>query len=256
MLKTIKNLILVGSAFAVVAGCGGRKNQFEDIGAEGIYDRGHDAMAAGNYPAAITYFRQLESRYPFSNVTRQAQLDLIYLYDKSAQPEAAVDAAEQFERENPTHERVDYALYMKGRVYFDQAPNILERWFKVDMTKRPPKDALESFNTFQELIRRFPNSAYADDARQRMVYLRNRLAAYENHVAAYYIERGAYIAAAKRGEYAIEHYSGAPELEETLLMMVDAYQHLGMTDLAADARRVFNENFGDGTRTALSNNAR
>ena len=103
-------------------------------------------------------FHALEARYPFSNVTRQAQLDLIYLYYKSQQPESAIDAAEEFERENPTHARVDYCLYMRGRVYFDQAPNVLEKLFRVDLSLRPPKDTLRSFSTFQELVRRFPDS--------------------------------------------------------------------------------------------------
>jgi outer membrane protein assembly factor BamD len=211
--------------------------------------KGKDAMEASNYPGAITYFMSLQSRYPFSPETRQAQLDLIYLYYQSQQPESAVDAAEQFERENPTHPRVDYCLYMRGRVYFDQAPNILERLFKVDLSERPPKDSLKSFSTFQDLIRRFPESEYVPDARQRMVFLRNRLAKYENYVAEYYIERGAYVAAVNRGKYALEHYPGAPELEKTLAIMVAAYDKLGMQDLATDARRVLTETFGEQAAT-------
>jgi outer membrane protein assembly factor BamD len=247
----IRNLLLLGCAAAVTAGCGNRRDDVvQDFGAEGFYERGLEAMQAGNYIGATAYFLQLEARYPFSNVTRQAQLDLIYLYYKSNQPEAAIDAAEEFERENPTHPRVDYCLYMKGLVYFDEAPNILERMFKVDLTVRPPKDTLRAFSTFQELIRRFPDSRYVGDARQRMIFLRNRLANYENHVAEYYIERGAYIAAANRSKYALEHYPGAPELEQTLRLLITAYERLGMTDLAADAERVLRQSFGDAAVTA------
>jgi outer membrane protein assembly factor BamD len=139
---------------------------------------------------------------------------------------------------------------MKGLVYFDEAPNILEKMFKVDLTMRPPKDTLLAFETFQELIRRYPDSRYVEDASRRMIFLRNRLAAYENHVAQYYIERGAYIAAISRAKYAIERYPGAPELEEALILMATAYNELGMNDLAADARRVLSESFGDETATA------
>jgi outer membrane protein assembly factor BamD len=245
--KPMKNLLILICAAAAVAGCGNRRDEVQDLGAEGFYDRGLEAMEAGNYIGAAAYFRQLEARYPFSNVTRQAQLDLIYLYYKSSQPEAAIDAAEEFERENPTHARVDYCLYMKGLVYFDDAPNILERLFRVDLTVRPPKDTLRAFSTFQELIRRFPDSRYTDDARQRMIFLRNRLANYENYVARYYIERGAYIAAVSRAKYALEHYAGAPELEESLRLMVTAYQRLGMQDLAVDAERVLRQSFGSAT---------
>jgi outer membrane protein assembly factor BamD len=239
------SILAVGAA-VLLSGCGNRRNDVvEDFGAEGFYDRGRTAMEAANYQGAAQYFLQLESRYPFAPETRQAQLDLIYVYYRSQQPEAAIDAAEEFERENPTHARVDYALYMKGLVYFDDAPNALERLFKVDLSERPPKDTLLAFSTFQELLRRFPDSRYAPDSRQRMIFLRNRLARYENNVAEYYIERGAFVAAVNRAKYAVEHYAGAPELEHSLELLITAYRRLGMDDLAADSERVFRQTFGE-----------
>lgn len=241
-----RTLALPAALVALCIALGGckRNDVVEDFGPEAIYERGSSAMRAANYAVAVQAFQLLEARYPFSPVTRQAQLDLIHLYYVSNQPEAAIDAAEEFERENPTHPRVDYALYMKGLVYFDEEPGMLERLFNVDMTTRPPKDTLQSFATFQELIRRFPNSRYVPDARQRMIFLRNRLAVYENHVARYYIARGAYVAAVQRAKYALERYPGAPQLEESLELMIEAYEALGMTELAADARRVLAESFG------------
>jgi outer membrane protein assembly factor BamD len=236
-------------ALTAVVGCG-RTNVVEDQGPELLYQRGFDSMNGSNYVGAIQYFNALEARYPFSPETRQAQLDLIYLYYRSQQPEQAIDAAEEFERENPTHERLDYALYMRGLVHFDQAPNVIERLLRVDLSLRPPKDTLRSFSTFQELVRRFPNSEYVPDARQRMVFLRNRLAEFENHVADYYLRRGAYVAAINRAKYALEHYPEAPQLEKTLQILVVAYDRLGMRDLAADARRVLTESFGEESATA------
>ena len=251
MFRIGTSTLLLGLAFVALSGCGRKDNVIQDAGGPAaIYQRGYSAMQASNYPGAIQYFKALESRYPFSPETRQAQLDLVYLYYRSQQPEQAIDAAEQFEKENPTHDRVDYCLYMRGRIYFDQAPNILEKLFKVDLTERPPKDSLRSFNIFQELIRRFPNSEYVPDARQRMTFLRNRLAAYENHVAEYYMKRGAYVAAINRAKYAVEHYPEAPELERSLQILVASYDELGMVDLAADARRVLRQTFGDAGATA------
>jgi len=241
--------LLLGLATLALSGCG-RNNTIEDAGPEALYERGYEAMEASNYPGAIQYFKALEGSYPFSPETRQAQLDLIYLHYRSQQPEEAIDAAEEFERENPTHDRVDYCLYMRGVVLFDQAPNVLEKLFRVDLSVRPPKDTMRSFSIFQELIRRFPSSEYVPDARQRMVFLRNRLTEYENHVAQYYIERGAYVAAVNRAKYALEHYPEAPQLEKTLQIMVLAYEQLGMTDLANDTRRVLRESFGDEAATA------
>jgi outer membrane protein assembly factor BamD len=247
--RILRNILAAGALGACLAGCS-RDQTVQDFGADGFYERGKDAMDAGNFQGAAQYFLQLQARYPFSNETRQAQLDLIYVYWRGRQIEQAIDAAEAFERENPTHARVDYCLYMKGLIYFDEAPNILEKLFRVDLTVRPPKDTLLAFSTFQELIRRYPDSVYVDDARQRMVWLRNRLATYENHVAQYYIERGAYVAAVNRAKYALEHYTGAPELEETLNIIIDAYDRLGIYDLAEDARRVLAENFGAANATA------
>lgn len=240
-----RNLILLAAAAAAIGGCANRDNAGSDLGPEVLYERGERAMDAGNYSGAIQIFLELESRFPFSNATRQAQLDLIYAYYMSDQPESAIDQIETFERENPTHARIDYCLYMKGRVYFDKAPNVLERWFNVDLAKRPPQDTMNSFEAFQELLRRFPDSRYVEDARQRMVFLRNRLAQYENHVADYYLRRGAYVAAMQRAKYAIEHYPGAPELEESLNLLIEAYNKLGMHDLASDAEQVLEQTFGD-----------
>lgn len=252
MLRIGKRVLLLCLAAALLAACG-RDNVIQDQGPEALYERGYSAMNASNFAGAIQYFNALEARYPFSPETRQAQLDLIYVYYRSQQPESAIDAAEEFERENPTHERLDYCLYMRGLVYFDQAPNIIERLFRVDLSLRPPKDTLRSFSTFQELTRRFPESEYVPDARQRMVFLRNRLADYENHVAAYYVRRGAYVAAVNRAKYALEHYPEAPQLERTLQILVAAYEQLGMADLAADARRVLRQTFGDAAATAQLN---
>ncbi len=246
MRLTKKRLILSVSLIVVLAGCGrNNDNIVQESGPEALYERGVASMGNGNFPVALQYFQALEARYPFSNVTRQAQLDMVYAYYRNREPESAIAAAEEFERENPTHPRVDYCLYMKGLAYFDQEPGMLERLFRVDLTERPPRDTMQAFSVFQELLRRFPNSQYAPDTRERMIFLRNRLAAYENHVAAYYMRRGAYVAAANRAKYALEHYPGAPALEESLTIMVDAYEQLGMTELAEDARRVLAESFGE-----------
>jgi outer membrane protein assembly factor BamD len=250
-LRTILKTLVLAGIGALAIGCANhRQDAVQDAAPTVLYERGNNMMKQANYQGAIKTYLQLESRYPFSPETRQAQLDLIYAYYKSNQPDSAIDAAEQFERENPTHPRVDYALYMKGLVYFDEAPNVLEKFFHIDLTARPPKDTLKAFSTFQELIRRFPNSQYVADAQKRMVFLRNRLASYENHVASYYMDRGAYVAAVNRAKYAIEHYPGAPELKESLQIMVQGYSKLGMNELAADAERVYQDNYGEHAATA------
>lgn len=213
---------------------------------EQLYSRAESAMRSGDYRNAVRLYEALEARYPFTDQARQARLDIMYAYYKSRQPESAIDAADTFMRENPTHPRVDYAWYIKGLVDFERMPNIIERWFRADLTARPPQDARRSFQSFQTLVERFPTSEYAHDARQRMIFLRNRLADYEVHVADYYLRRRAYVAALNRAKFCIENYDGAPAVREAMDVMVSSYEGLGLEDLAEQARAVYATNYPDG----------
>jgi outer membrane protein assembly factor BamD len=205
---------------------------------EQIYREAREKIQDGNYQAAIQRYELLEARYPFSEQAKQGQLDLLYAYYKNHAAESAIDQADQFIRENPTHPRVDYAHYVKGLVYFEGGANWLERLFRADISKRPAQEARKSFQEFQTLVQQYPKSPYATDARQRMVYLRNRLADYEVSVARYYMKRGAYVGAANRAKGVIEAYDGAPAVEEALKIMAAAYRKLGMNDLATVADNV------------------
>lgn len=208
-----------------------------------LYDVARKDLDHGDFAVAIKNYEMLESRFPFSNATRQAKLDLLYAYYENGDKENLIDQADQFIRENPTHPRADYAYYMKGLANFDRDRNFFERWFRVDLTKRPPENSRTSFQAFQALVQRYPNSQYAADARQRMIFLRNRLASYEVYVARYYIRRGAYVAALNRAKYAIENYDGAPAIKEALEISRDSYAKLGMKDLADKSNEVLKLNF-------------
>lgn len=226
----------------------GKNNRDARSGAEELFERGTKSMNGGNYTNAIGYYEGLEARYPFSNQTKQAQLNLIYSYYKNGEPDAAVDAAIQFERENPTHPRVDYVLYMRGLAMFAPEHNMFHRVFGLDLARRPPVNARESFSAFSRLVQRYPESRYAPDSRQRMVFLRDRLARHENFVAEYYYERGAFVAALNRAKYTVENFEGAPAVADSLFIMVSSYEKLGMQDLAADARRVLDQNYPDAAK--------
>ncbi len=171
----------------------------------------------------------------------------MYAYYKGGQKEQAAEAADTFIRENPIHPRVDYALYIKGLAYYESDPGILERMFGKDTTKRPPMDIELAYSSLRRLVERFPASQYAPDAQLRMISIKNRLADYENHVADYYLRRGAYVAALNRAKGSLEQFNGATGNALSLQIMVQAYEELGMTDLADDARRVLETNFpGEG----------
>ena len=146
-------------------------------------------------------------------------------------------------RENPIHSHVDYALYVKGLSYFEGEAGFIERRFKKDITERPPVDVDLAYSTLRRLVERYPSSDYAPDARQRLLFLKNRMSAYENHVADYYLRRGAFVAALNRAKNALEEYNGAEGNARSLQIMADAYEQLGLHDLAADTRRVLAANF-------------
>ncbi len=231
----------------MLQGCLFKKDPEETVesGAQMLYDRASNALENGDFNNAIRYYENLEARFPFSNQARQGQLDLIYAHYRNQEPESVIDAAEQFERENPTHPRVDYTLYMRGMALFAGEKGYFHKLFRVDLSKRPPKDARDSYSAFAELLRRFPDSVYAPDARQRMLFLRNRIAEHENHVARFYLERGAFAAALNRANYTLQVYDGAPTTPQTLQILVESYRKLGMYDLAQDAERVLNTNYPD-----------
>lgn len=237
-------LALLLAVLTVLSACAGNDETYDAVqDLQEAYEKAQSSIQAGNYRRGIQILEAIQARYPFSDVARQIQLDLMYAYYKSGAPELAVEAADTFIRENPIHPRVDYALYIKGLAYFDDEPGLLERWFRKDTDKRPPKDVEQSYQAFRRLIERYPASEYAPDAEQRIVYLKNRLAAYENYVADYYLRRGAYVAAVNRARNALEIYNGADSNVESLRIMIAGYEELGMNDLAADARRVLELNF-------------
>jgi len=228
----------------MLAACAGNDEQVTEVGnVTEAYENARTSMSRGNFGSAIRVFEAIQARYPFSDLSRQIQLELMYAYYKSGKTEQAIDTADTFMRENPIHPRVDYALYIKSLSFFAVGPGMLERLFRKDMTRRPPEGVVQSYSNLRRLVDRYPASPYAADARQRMVYLRNRLANYENHVADYYLRRGAYVAALNRARNALEEYNGADGNALSLSIMAESYEGLGMNDLAADTRRVLAMNF-------------
>ena len=237
---------LVFTAVGFLGACASNEEQFDEVqDLTEAYEKAQYSIENGNYSRGIQIFEAIQARYPFSTLSRQIQLELMYAYYKSGQSDRAIDAADTFMRENPIHPRVDYALYVKALSFFDAEPGFLERWVRRDVTRRPPDGVQQSYATLRRLVERYPASPYAEDAQQRMIYLKNRLAEYENHVADYYIRRGAFVAALSRATNALEEYHGAESNARSLQLMIEAYDRLGMDDLADGARRVLALNYPD-----------
>jgi outer membrane protein assembly factor BamD len=245
--------VLLLAASAALSGCAhhGKGRDNSRFTAEGLYRDARKALNSSDYELAVRDYEALTARFPFTDQARQARLDLIYVYYRKGENEAATDAAEQFLRENPTHPRIDYAWYMKGLIDYEHTPWALERWFGVDMAKRPPASLASSITAFTTVIKQFPRSEYAHDAQRRLVYLRNRLAEYEINVARYYLKRGAYDAAAQRAQRTIEQYDGAPAVQDALAIMIESYRHLGLTQLQKNVEQVYQANYHEDSKRGL-----
>jgi len=238
----VKHLLLI-AIFALTAACSSNETVSENLGETELYRQAQADLDNKSYTSAITKLKALESRYPFGRFAEQAQLELIFAYYRNMEPEAARSSAERFIRLHPQHPSVDYAYYLKGLASFDQDRGILARFLPLDMTKRDPGAARDSFNEFAQLTTRFPNSRYAPDAKARMVYLRNLLAANEVHVADYYLRRQAYVAAANRGRYVVENFQGTPAVGDGLAVMTEAYLRLSLDDLAGSSLETLKLNY-------------
>jgi outer membrane protein assembly factor BamD len=240
--------IVVGTCLLALAASGCRSRGEVQVEApDKLYASAANDLRSNNYRDAIKKLEALESHYPFSNPAKQGQLDLMFAYYKNGEGDSAVDQADQFIRENPTHPRVDYAYYIKGLVYYDPGAGWLEGLFHADVRKRPPHEARKSLQAFQSLVQLYPRSPYAADSRQRMIFLRNKLADYDLTVAEYYVKRQAYVAAVNRARGVIENYDGSPAALRALKIMSTCYQKLGITDLAkvADSVYAVNKNLPD-----------
>ena len=232
----------------VAGGCASLSSEKDETvgwSAQRLYGEAKDEMYSRNWEKAIKYLEKLEARYPYGRFAQQAQLDVAYAYWKSGERASAVAAADRFIKLYPNHTNVDYAWYLKGLVNFNENQGIFAVFDNPDMTERDPKGSYAAFESFKEVVTRFPESKYAEDAAARMRFLVNSLAQNEVHVARYYMKRGAYVAAANRAQYAVQNYPNAPAIEEAVFIMVKAYDALGMEDLRNAADRVMRKNFPD-----------
>ncbi|HTD91516.1 MAG TPA: outer membrane protein assembly factor BamD, partial [Burkholderiales bacterium] len=232
----------------MLAACGGLEDKTDETkgwSAQKLYAEARAALDSRGYEKAVGYYQKLEGRYPYGRFAQQAQLEMAYAYYKDKDPAGAVTAAERFIKNHPNHPNVDYLYYLKGLANFNDDQGIVGYISNQDMTERDPKAARDSFDAFKELVAKFPDSKYAPDSIERMNYLVNALAAHEVHVARYYLLRGAYVAVANRVQYSLKTYPQAPANEEGLLLLVKAYDALGMKDLRSDAERVMQKNFPD-----------
>jgi outer membrane protein assembly factor BamD len=210
---------------------------------ERLYSEAKEEAAAGNYEKAIKYLERLEGRAAGSMLAQQAQIERAYYLWKSGEKAQALSTLERFIKLHPTSPALDYALYLQGLVNFNDNLGLLGNLASQDLSERDQQASRDSYQSFRQLTEQFPQSVYAEDARMRMNYIVNSLAAYEVHVARYYLRRGAYVAAANRAQQAVQEFQRSPSTEEALIILAQSYDRLGLVDLRDDAERVLKTNF-------------
>lgn len=241
-------ILLLMSIFMAFASCSlfdsEERDEFAALSTEEQFYRvAVRQLNARNFTSAINTYQALEARFPFGRYAAQAQLELVYAYYNNFDLEAARSAADRFIRLNPDNPSIDYAYYMKGMSSFAEDSGFLNRFLPTDQSKRDPSRARDAFAEFSLLLALYPDSEYATDARSRMVYLRNILAQHEIHVAYYYLERRAYMAALNRGRYVVENFQGSPAVSDGIALMVECYLRMGLDDLAGTSLALLKANF-------------
>lgn len=227
----------------ILAACSSTDKRPEDLSEREFYEQAREAMEDNNFLIASERLQQLESRYPFGDYAEQAQLELIYTQHMMSDMEGALASAERFIRLHPLHKQVDYAYYMRGLSVYELGFNFVERYTPSEQARRDPTPFRDAFNYFDELLRRYPDSQYNEDAQKRMIFLRDRLAQYEIGVGRFYLKRHAYLAAAQRGERVMLGYQGTSAVADALALQIEAYRLLGQDLEAQQALALLNKNY-------------
>ena len=236
--------VAVGVAALLLVGCSSApEDKTAAWSPNRIYAEARDELNAGSYDKAVPLFEKLEGRAAGTPLAQQAQLEKAYAHYKAGEQPQAIATLDRFIKLHPASPAIDYALYLKGLVNFNDNLGMFSWLARQDLSERDQKAAKESFEAFRELVGRFPDSRYTPDARARMGYIVNSLAQYEVHVARYYYSRGAYVAAINRAQSALADYRDVPALEEALFILVRSYDALGMAELRDDSRRVLEKNY-------------
>jgi outer membrane protein assembly factor BamD len=246
-------LCIVGLSALLLAGCANTpKDETAAWNADKLYAEAKDELNSGAYDKAAKLFERLEGRAAGTLLGQQAQIDRAYTMYRSGDKAQALSILERFMKLHPTSPAMDYALYLQGLVNFNDNLGILGNLSRQELSERDQQASRDSYQSFKQLVEQLPQSKYVPDARLRMNYIVNALAAYELHVARYYFRRGAYLAAANRAQQAIQEFQQSPSAEEALFLMMQSYDRLGLTQLRDDTDRVMRKSFPNSSYLAAN----
>lgn len=234
----IKHLLAATTLAVLLTGCSSNKSPSTDQPVELLYQSAQEKLQDGNYHLAISELEAIDNRFPFGPYSQQVQLDLIYTYYKANELALALASIDRFIRLNPMSPNIDYVLYMRGLTNMAMDDNTLQGLFGIDRSDRDSQFSRVAFNDFSQLVRSYPNSKFASDAKQRMLFLHNRLAKYELSVAEFYTKRGAYVAVVNRVEQMLRFYPDAQATRQALPLMENAYRHLNLHTQAEKVKQM------------------
>ncbi|MCB1583811.1 MAG: outer membrane protein assembly factor BamD, partial [Xanthomonadales bacterium] len=245
--QTVQVLLLILFSVVLLQGCG-KKDAVKEVEvtkltALEMYLSAKRALDAGVWSTAADKYKALRSHYPFGHYTEQGYLELAYAQYKLYQMEQAVTTVDRFIKNYPAHKNLDYAYYLKGLIYFDSDRGFMQRVNPDKAADRNQDNIRNAFTAFKNFIERYPDSQYAPDARKRMVFLKNQLAAYEVQVGSYYLRRGAPIAAVNRAKFVLESFQDTPSVGNALALMSESYKKMEEPELAEQSKQMLAANY-------------
>lgn len=241
------NLSFVLVFLVLIQGCAflesAKVDPYESMNEENLYSQGAIFLGNGDIPSAIIVFETLEAKYPFSTYSQQSILDLAFAYYEFGQKDDTIAECDRFIDLYPNHPNLDYAYYLRALSNLEKEQPFFQDILGQDVSKYDVSRLKDAYNDFLFIVNRFSSSKYADDAKNRLVFLRDSMAKHEVYIAEYYLKRQAYIASSERAKYMLEKYPGSPATEDALLVLIKSYNNLGLTDLAKVTAEILVKNF-------------
>ncbi len=220
-----------------LGGCAGDEEAtaYVERPVESIYNEAMDSMEAGKYTTAAKAFDEVERQHPYSKWATKAQVMSGYAYYMNGDYDDAIVALDRFIDLHPGHKDAAYAWYLKGLSYYEQISGVAR-------DQRMTEGALDAFDN---LVRRFPDSDYARDARLKVDLAHDHLAGKDMNVGRYYLRAGHHLAAIGRFRRVIEKWGTTTHVPEALHRLTEAYLALGVVEEARYTAAVLRHNFPD-----------
>ncbi|NGN40985.1 outer membrane protein assembly factor BamD [Mesorhizobium sp. CGMCC 1.15528] len=203
--------------------------------ADVLYNQGLANLNSGRLKEASRKFDAVDRQHPYSEYARKSMVMGAFANYRQGNYDDSINSAKRYLALYPSTPDAAYAQYIIGLCYFRQIKDVTQ----------DQKESRRAIEAMQEVVTRWPDSEYVDDAKEKVRFARDQLAGKEMQVGRYYLERREYIAAVKRFRYVVENYSNTRQAEEALARLTEAYYAMGLTSEAQTAAAVLGQNYPD-----------